>query len=108
MIATNDKDVLFGAHASFDKQHTYASFFLNMQTYATIQPDDKHIGDSELSTVCCGVALSNETCYYATTILTADREIMKPITYNYYTDHNESFSLQFENENARLLMMSSN
>ncbi|MBO7440317.1 MAG: hypothetical protein J6U21_11650 [Bacteroidales bacterium] len=108
MIATNDKDVLVGAHASFDKQHTYASFFLNMQTYATIQPDDKHIGDSELSTVCCGVALSNETCYYTTTILTADKEIMKPITYNYYTDHNESFSLQFENENARLLMMSSN
>ena len=107
MLATNDKDLLVGARASFDKQHTYAGIFLNQQTYTTVKPDDKHIGDSEQSTVCCGVAISNETYYYATTILSEDMSNEKPITYYFHTDHNDSFTLKFENDEARLLMMTS-
>lgn len=108
MIATNDKDVIVGSHASFDKQHTYAGIFVNQQTYATIRPDERHIGDSDQSTECCGVAISNETYYYATTILNADMTIATPITYYYFTDHNDSFTITFENDDARLLMMTSN
>ena len=108
MIATSDKDVIVGARASFDKQHSYASLFVNKQTYTTIQPDDKHIGASENSTVCCGVAISYETYYYVTAILTPEMQMMKPIKYYYHTDHNESFTLQFDNDQARLLMFTSN
>ena len=108
MLATSDKDVLVGSRASFDNKHTYAGLFLNLQTYTTIKPDDKHIGDSDLSTVCCGVAVSGETYYYVTTILDADMAMMKPVTYYFYADHSEIFTLNFENEKARLLMITSN
>ena len=108
MIATSDKNVLVGSRASFDKLHTYAGMFVNQQTYSTIKPDDKHIGTSELSTVCCGVAVSNETYYYAVAVLNPDMTMQTPITYHFCTDHSESFVLKFDNDNARLLMMTSN
>lgn len=108
MLATSDKDVFVGSRASFDKLHTYAGMFLNQQTYSTIKPDDKHIGESELSTVCCGVAISNETYYYAVAVLNPDMTMVTPITYHFCTDHSESFTLKFDNDNARLLMMTSN
>ena len=108
MIAISDKNVLVGSRASFDKLHTYAGMFVNQQTYSTIKPDDKHIGTSELSTVCCGVAVSNETYYYAVAVLNPDMTMQTPITYHFCTDHSESFVLKFDNDNARLLMMTSN
>ena len=108
MIATSDKNVLVGSRASFDKLHTYAGMFVNQQTYSTIKPDDKHIGTSELSTVCCGVAVSNETYYYAVAVLNPDMTMQTPITYHFCTDHSESFVLKFDNDKARLLMMTSN
>ena len=108
MIATSDKDVLVGSRASFDKLHTYAGMFVNQQTYSTIKPDDKQIGISELSTVCCGVAVSDETYYYAVAVLNPDMTMQTPITYHFCTDHSESFVLKFDNDNARLLMMTSN
>ena len=108
MIATSDKNVLVGSRASFDKLHTYAGMFVNQQTYSTIKPDDKHIGTSELSTVCCGVAVSNETYYYAVAVLNPDMTMQTPITYHFCADHSESFVLKFDNDNARLLMMTSN
>ncbi len=108
MIATSDKDIFVGSRASFDKLHTYAGMFLNQQTYSTIKPDDKQIGISELSTVCCGVAVSDETYYYAVAVLNPDMTMQTPITYHFCTDHSESFVLKFDNDNARLLMMTSN
>lgn len=108
MIATSDKEIFVGSRASFDKLHTYAGMFLNLQTYSTIKPDDKQIGTSELSTVCCGVAISNETHYYAVAVLNPDMTMTTPITYHFCTDHSESFTLKFDNDNARLLMISSN
>lgn len=107
-LATSNKDILVGTRASFDDRHTYAGIFLNQQTYTTVKPDDKHIGDSDLSTVCCGVAVSGETYYYVTTTLAADMTMMKPVTYYLYADHSELSVLSFDNENARLLMMTSN
>ena len=108
MVATSDKDVLVGSRSSFDKLHTYAGLFVNLQTYATIKPDDKHIGVSELSTVCCGVAISNETFYYTIAVLNPDMTMTTPIAYHFYSDHNENFVLKFDNDKARLLMMTSN
>ncbi len=102
-MATNDRDIIVGAHAEFDKIHTYASIFHNQQPYATIKPDDKHIGNSELSTKCCGVALSGETLYYVTTRLTPTMEPAKPLSFVYYIDRGEYFTIEFEHDEARLL-----
>ncbi|MCR5455481.1 MAG: hypothetical protein K6F33_10895 [Bacteroidales bacterium] len=104
-LATSDKNVIVGGRARLDKSRTYATIFHNKQTYATIKPDDKHIGDSEFCTKCCGVAISDETLYYVTTNISPDGELVQPLRYDYYTDHSASFSIQFDHNEARLLMI---
>lgn len=107
MLATSDKNLLVGGRATFDRRHTYASVFLNQQTYATVKPDDKRLGDSDLNTLCCGVALSGETVYYVTTNLSPSKEQMQPLTFVYHIDRFENFRIQFENQDVRLLMIAS-
>jgi len=107
MLATSDKNVVVGGRAFFDRKHTYASIFLNQQTYTTIKPDHKTIGNSDFNTLCCGVALSDETVYYVTTNLSANMEQTQPVSYNYYIDRNESYSIAFEKQDVRLLMIAS-
>jgi hypothetical protein len=58
--------------------------------------------------MCCGVAVSNETYYSAVAVLNPDMTMQTPITYHFCTDHSESFVLKFDNDKARLLMMTSN
>jgi len=107
MIAVSEKNVLVGGRAAFDKKHTYACIFQNQQAYATIKPDSKNIGESDLSTRCCGVAVSDETMYYATTILSPDMKQESPSAYYIHTDHSESYVIKFEDSDATLLMMAS-
>jgi hypothetical protein len=96
-----------GGRSSFDKTHTYACTFLDQQPYATIKPDEKTIGESELNTRCCGIAMSGETMYYVSENLTPDMEPVKPTSFRFFMDHDEMFSIQFGDKPATLLMMAS-
>ena len=108
LLAVSDKNLLVGARSSFDKErHTYACVLLNQQPYTTVKPDNQWLGDSELNTRCCGVAISDETMYFVTTKLTPEKRQMQPVTYNYHIDHAESFALQFEDPATRLVKLAS-
>ncbi len=110
-LSISNTNCYVGAHATIINdfgQFTgkyYAAVFRNKEGFLTIKPDSNPLGPSDLQTRCAGVATSDDMNYTASYRVNSEGKPLTPCTFQYYLNDMEKFTIDFGDNNARLLMM---